>query len=382
MIAVEQVDLRNKGQVRRFVELPYRLYAGCRQWCPPLRADVRLTLDPRRHPFYDHSEAAFLLAVEGGRDVGRVAVLEHRLYNAAHGVRQAQFYHFECEDNPAAARALLAWAGEWAAARGLTALHGPKGFGVLDGYGVLIDGFEHRQMMSLTHYNPPYYAALLEGAGFRGELDLVSAYLEAASLPPWLQEVAAFACNQGGLRVRSFGSRRELFAAAPPIFDLYQRVLAQNWEQYPLPPREVEFVFANLKPILDPRLVKVLEHEGEMVGLLLVFPDLTPALQRAGGRLTPWSIADLLLSVRRRPPQLAIGVLGVLPQYRLLGGNALLFAELLKTAAALGVRRAELLQVLDTAQEMRRDLAALGVTADKTHRIFRKELAGEILPES
>ena len=40
MVAIEKVDTDNKSQVKRFVELPYRLYKDCPQWVPPLYIDA------------------------------------------------------------------------------------------------------------------------------------------------------------------------------------------------------------------------------------------------------------------------------------------------------------------------------------------------------
>jgi GNAT superfamily N-acetyltransferase len=308
--------------------------------------------------------------------VGRIALLEHRLFNAHHGVKQAHFYLFEAEHKPQVAEALFSHAEAWARGRGLNALLGPKGFSVLDGFGVLIDGFEHRQMMSLTNYNYPYYAELLEGFGFRTYVDLISCYLDAATFQPpaWLDQLAAWAQTEHGLYVHEFPRMHALVQAAPDLFGVYNHALAQNWEYYPFPAQEIAFATEQLQLIAQPRLMKMLKHGHETVGVFVAFPDLTPALQRARGRLNPLSLIDLLLAVRRRPSTIAIGVLGVLPAYRLCGGNALLFAQLLKTATELGVQRAELLQIPETALEMRRDLASLGIKPAKTHRVYVKQV--------
>jgi hypothetical protein len=117
MITVQKIDTQSKTQVRRFVDIPFRLYAGHPQWVPPLLIDVRTMLNRQKHPFYEHSAADFFVAVRDGRDVGRVAALENTRFNATHGTRQAQFYLFECEDDPDAAAALFDRVFEWARGR-------------------------------------------------------------------------------------------------------------------------------------------------------------------------------------------------------------------------------------------------------------------------
>jgi hypothetical protein len=127
MITVEQVDTINKAQVQRFIKIPYRLYANCPQWVPPLMMDVEAQLNRQKHPYYEHSHADFFIAVRNGQDVGRIAALENTRFNAYHGTHQAQFYLFECEDDPEASKALFERVFEWSHAKGLDHVVGPKG---------------------------------------------------------------------------------------------------------------------------------------------------------------------------------------------------------------------------------------------------------------
>jgi len=50
---------------------------------------------------------------------------------------------------------------------------GPKGLGPLDGFGLLVDGFDTRQMMTMMNYNQPHLPRLVEGLGFTKEVDFV-----------------------------------------------------------------------------------------------------------------------------------------------------------------------------------------------------------------
>ncbi len=157
MLKVSHIDLGDKRRVRRFVDLPYRLYAGHAQWVPPVRADVEMMLNRTKHPYYEHSAADFFVAESDGEVVGRIAALENRSFNTCHDTNKANFYLFEVIEELAVAEALVERVVTWAKQRGLGQLVGPKGFGVLDGYGILVDGYEHRQMMTMMNYNYPYY---------------------------------------------------------------------------------------------------------------------------------------------------------------------------------------------------------------------------------
>jgi hypothetical protein len=193
MLTIEPVDTRSRREVRRFIELPYRLHSADPNWVPPLRSEARLALDRDAHPFYEHSDASFFVALRRGEIVARVGVMEHRPYNRAHATRYASFTLFESEDDPDAAAALFEAAFAWARARGLEGIVGPRGLGALDGYGVLVEGFDRRQLMTMTNYDPRWYPPLLERLGFVKEVDFVSYELDRETfvMPDVMRRAAA-----------------------------------------------------------------------------------------------------------------------------------------------------------------------------------------------
>jgi GNAT superfamily N-acetyltransferase len=375
MLTIEQIDPADKAQVRRFVSLPYRLYADNKQWVPPLFLDAEMQLNKRKHPYYEHSDAEFFIAVRDGRIVGRIAALENRRFNEYHHTRQAQFYLFECEDDQEAAAALFNRAFEWARPRGLDRIVGPKGFGVLDGYGLLVEGYEHRQLMTMMNYNFPYYPRLVENAGFEKEVDFVSCHLDATSfrLPERVHRIAERVQKRGTLSVQRFSTKADLKAWAARIGAAYNRAFVNNWEYYPLTEREIAFLLENLLTVADPRLIKVITHDEEAVGFLFAFPDLSAALQRAKGRLLPFGIFDLLLEMRKTT-WIAFNGAGILPAHQGMGGNALLYSEMEKTLRDYHFDNADLTQVAETAVQMRNDLENLGGKAYKNHRVYQRKL--------
>ncbi len=372
-IVVDRIDLGSRDDVRRFVDLPYRLYRGVPQWVPPLRRDALMALDPSRHPFYEHAESAFFIARDG-RDRGRLTVFEHPPYNEAHGVRQAWFALFECEDDADAAEALFGRAFEWAKARGLNRIVGPRGLGALDGYGILIDGFDRSQLMTMTNYNPAYYRRLIERLGFVKEIDFVTFVLDrdAFVMPEAVRKAADRASRH--LRIVRYPSRRALVKAARRIGDTYNRTFVNNWEYYPLTQREVDFLIEQAEPLADHRLMTfIADGDESIVGFLLAFPDVSDALRKMNGRLTPWGIVRLLMA-RGRTVSVALNGAGILPQYQGRGGNALLYVQIERAIRESRAREAELPQVAETATRMRNDLARLGARPLKTHRVYTRPL--------
>ncbi len=373
MLTIEKVDTNNKSQVNRFVRIPYQFYVNNPYWVPPLLMDAKLQLDRVKHPYYEHSDADFWIAVRDGKDVGRIAALENKPFNEYHHTRKGSFYLFECEDNQETANALFAVVFEWMLARGLDTVLGPKGFGVLDGYGLLVEGYDKRQIMTMMNYNPPYYVKMVEALGFEKEVDFVSCYIKRDDfiLPERIYRIVERVERMGKLRVVNFENKGELRAWADRIGKAYNQAFVNNWEYYPLSAREIKFILDNIMLVADPKLIKVIAHGDEVVGFLLGFPDLSAALQRAKGHLFPFGLIDLLLEPKRTD-WIALNGAGILPEFQGRGGNALLYVEILKNMKEGQFLHADLTQVAETAVQMRSDLVNVGGKMYKNHRVFRK----------
>jgi hypothetical protein len=379
MLTILKIDTQDKALVRQFVRLPYQLYSNGSsphpRWVPPLFVDSEMYLNRSKHPYYEHSDADFFIARRGERPVGRIAVLENRRFNQYQAKNQAWFYFFDCEEDQEVASTLFDCASQWARQRNLTILVGPKGFGPLDGYGLLVEGFEHRQMMTMMNYNHPYYPSLIENLGFEKEVDFVSCYLNSQSfrLPERVHAIAGRVLKRGSLEVKRFKNKRELKSWVKRIGKAYNQAFEHNWEYYPLSDREIDFVVQTILLVADPRLIKIITNEQQVVGFLFAFPDVSAALQRARGRLLPFGIIDLLLEMRRTK-WVALNGAGILPEYQGRGGNALLYSEMEKTILEYQFEHADLTQVAETAVQMRRDLENLGGIPYKNHRVYRKEI--------
>jgi hypothetical protein len=377
MLTVEKVDTNNKIQVKRFVELSYRLYKDCPQWVPPLYMDAYMYLNRRKHPFHEHSDVDFFLAVRDGRDVGRITAIENKPFNQYHQTEKADFFHFDCENDPEAAACLFNTAFDWARARGLNTVVGPKGMGPLDGYGMLVFGFEHQQTMSMLNYNYDYYPQLIEAQGFEKEVDFVSCYLPADKfhVPERIDRITQRVMQRGGLKVKQFRNKKELVSwGASRIGKAYNDAFVNNWEYYPFTQREIDFVISNIMTVADHRLIKLIVHGDDVVGFLFAFHDVSAALRRARGRLFPFGLLDILRELKRTNT-VAVNGMGILPQYHGHGGNAMLYSEMGHTLLNFSqFSHVEMTQVAETAEQMRADLKNLNGVEYKNYRVYRKKI--------
>jgi hypothetical protein len=374
MLDIEKIDTENKVQVKRFVDLSYRLYKDCPQWVPPLFIDSNLPLNRKKHPFFEHSEADFFVAVRDGEVVGRICAANNKLFNEYHKTKKAHFYGFEAVNDLEVARALFDAVSNWAKERGLDTVIGPKGLSPFDGYGILVEGFEHRQMMTMTNYNFSYYPNLIEALGFEKEVDFVSCYLPADSfkIPERVERIAKRVIDRGDLWVKKFRNKRELIQWAPRIGYAYNKAFIHNWEYYPFTEGDVKYAVDNVFLVADHRLIKLILYKEEIVGFLFAFPDVSRALQRAKGRLFPFGILDLLLEMKRTKTISGNGM-GILPEFQGKGGNALLYYEMGKTVLGFNqFEHVEMTQVAETTRQMRADLKNLNGVEYKNHRVYCK----------
>jgi GNAT superfamily N-acetyltransferase len=375
MLRVDKIDTNDKTLVKRFVRIPFRLYEKHPQWVPPLLSEAKAQLNRSKHPFYEHSDADFFIATKDGRDVGRIAALENKRFNQYHKTKQAQFYLFDSEDDQEVANALFERVVDWAKGRGLDRLVGPKGFGALDGYGIQVEGYEHRQIMSMMNYNYPYYVRLVENLGFTKEVDFVSCYMgkETFHLPERVYKIVERVKSRNNLDVHYFKTKSDLRSWANKIGRLYNDSFVNNWEYYPLTDREIKYILDNILTIADPRLIKIITHNDDAIGFLFGFADISAAFQRIKGHLFPFGLLDLLLEIKRTK-WVSLNGAGVLPEYQGMGGNALLYVEMEKTLHDFQFEHADLTQVAETAVQMRHDLENVGGKAYKNHRVYQKSI--------
>jgi hypothetical protein len=244
---------------------------------------------------------------------------------------------------------------------------------LFDGYGIQVEGFEQRQMMTMMNYNFPYYPRMMENMGFEKEVDFISCYLpkDRFRIPDKMREVARRVEERGKFRVLHFRNKSELVRQSKKIGEAYNKSFVQNWEYWPMTEREIQFTVDAVLMVAVPSLIKLIAYNDDIVGFFFGFPDISRALQRHNGQLNPISIADFLLELKRTD-MIAMNGAGVLPEYQGRGGNALMYYEMEKTLLDSRYRHGELTQVAESAVQMRKDLIIAGGQPYKNHRVFRR----------
>ncbi len=377
MVEIRLVDTENKKQVNEFVQFPFDLYKGDKYWVPPFRGDIAMEMNKKKHPFYEHSEADFFTAWQDGKMVGRIAALNNRRYNDYHHETNASIFLFDSIDNQEVANALFGRAADWAHERKLNGLIGPKGFSVFDGYGMLAEGFDQRQMVNFCAYNYPYYVKLYETFGFKqiNQYTSMTFTVSEFHLPEKVRKVAEIAQKRGTLKVFSYKSRKEIVKHGLDIAHMYATSFENNWEFYPMTDREFDFFVKNTISLIDPKLVKFIANQkDELVGILVNIPDISAAMQRHNGRITPALLIDILHETKVTT-NAALNGLGILDQYHGQGGNALLYCAMEDVFKANPqYKTCEAVQMADSAKEVQLEMKTLGLKPNKVHRVYKADI--------
>ncbi|NLG50764.1 MAG: hypothetical protein GX552_11695 [Chloroflexi bacterium] len=375
---VRKIDLNKREDVEQFIQFPYDLYRGCPQWVPPLKSDERLMLNPNKYHFYRHSVADFFVVESGGakgETLGRIAAIDNRRANEHNNSHMAQFYFFEAIDDAQVAGALFDAVLDWATSRGLNRLVGPQGLLRADGLGLLVEGFEYTPAPGIP-YNYAYYDALMTGVGLVKERDYVSAYLSGGYRPP--ERVFALAekvKKRSGFWIQTFRSKRELRALVPGIKRIYNESFSDVPGCYPIDDGEVAILADRFLSIADPRLIKLVMKGDEVAGFLFAFPDITPGLQKAQGRLWPTGWYHLLRAFKQTNG-ISVNGMGLLPQYQGVGAPAILYAEMFNTIQDMHFHfeHVDLAQIEEYNTKSLAEIRGMGGKLYKRHRIYQRDI--------
>jgi hypothetical protein len=231
--AMSEVVIRpvaSRGDLRAFVELPYRLYTNEANWVPPLRFERRQFLDRGKNPYFEHATAEYFLAERGGRAVGA----DHRPGRPAvpggAGLPRGALRLLRVRARPEAAAALLDAARRWLTAHGCDAMVGPQDFTMNDECGVLVEGHERPPIIG-TGWHHRHYPELLEGGGLSKAMDLYmwELHIEGREKGPAGHLGARRQAPAGARHPIRHASKRNLKEEMRRFIDIYNVSWERNW---------------------------------------------------------------------------------------------------------------------------------------------------------
>lgn len=358
-------------ELKDFIELPWRIYSEHPNWIPPLKADIRRLLDPRKHPFWEFSERILYLARRDSETVGRIVGIVDDNYNQCHNEKMAIWGFFECTDDPEAARGLFSVVEQWALQKGMTFLRGPLNPSMNYETGLLIEGFDYPPAVGMT-YNPPYYMKLIESNGYTKEKDLLAFLIEGEyQLPEWMERLAERTAKKKGVSIRHVDPKK-MDAEFDLIRDIYNDSWSGNWGFVPLTNNEMRDIQKSVKPFADPGLVFFIYYYDEPAAVCVIFPDVNPLLKCLNGRISPFGLLKVLIHWRKIRG-LRLLMFGIKEKYRQLGLPMLAFSHIYKIAREQKkYQNLEMGWTLEDNESINSLIEETGAIRYKKYRIFRK----------
>jgi hypothetical protein len=370
-IAIQPVETRSQQQ--RFIRLPWRIYADDPCWMPPVIMSQQELLGFRKHPFYERSKSRSFLATRGGRDVGRITAIVNAGHIDRYKEQRGFFGFFECDEDTAASRALFQAAGDWLHAQGMTCIRGPANPTLNYECGLLIEGFDTPPFFMMTH-NRPWYAQLVEDAGFGKIEDMFAFWGETSmlgGLDPKLVTMVEGVKERFGVTIRPLDRRR--FADEVRTFlHIYNESLGGTWGFVPLTSGEIDHMAASLKYLIEPELTLVAEVDGKPVGAVFCLLDYNPRIKAIDGRLFPFGFLRLLWNKKAIKRLRAIST-NVIPEYQAWGIGLVLMNGLYERFMNWGLREVEFSWVLESNYLSRRTLERGGALVTKKYRMYQDD---------
>ena len=373
MVDLQVRPVETQAEQKRFIRLPWRTYANDPCWMPPLVMAQEELLGFQPHPFYEKSRSQSFLASRGGTDVGRITAIVNAGHIERYREQRGFFGFFECDDDPAAARALFGAARDWLHAQGMTCIRGPANPSLNYECGLLIEGFDTPPFFMMTH-NRPYYAGLVEDNGFHKVEDLFAFFGHMSMLESIDQKLGVMVegvKERFGVTVRPLDRRR--FAEEVRMFlNIYNSSLTGTWGFVPLTAGEVDHMAASLKHLIVPELALVAEVEGKPIGTVFCLLDYNPRIKAINGRLFPFGFLKLLWNKRGIKRMRAIST-NVIPEYQAWGVGLVLHAALVPRLYEWGMDEVEFSWVLESNHLSRRTLERGGALVTKKYRLYQDD---------
>ena len=375
---VEIKEVTTKADLGLFVQFYYDLYRGNDCAVPFLYSEEMATLRSDKNPSFECCESKYFLAYKDGKIAGRVAAIINRRANERWNCHQVRFGWFDFIDDIDVSTALLKAVEDWGIEKGMNEIAGPLGFIDTDREGMLVEGFDQLSTMYIN-YNYPYYPQHMERMeGFRKDNDYLEMKVKVPEVvPEKFAKLTEMVKKRYGLRVHKF-TRRELIEQnyGRRVFQLLNATYKDLYGFSQLSETQVDKLVNDYIKIADLNLVTAIMDGDKMVGFGITFPSFSRALQKTrDGRFLPFGWWHLLKILKwHKTPIVDLLLIGVLPEYRAKGANALIFDDLIRQFQAYGFEWAETGPQMETNEGVLSHWQYLESINHRRHRCYRKTL--------
>jgi GNAT superfamily N-acetyltransferase len=368
------VPVSSSKELAAFIDFPHDLYKDDLNYVPESFIAQRDLLT--KHPFHKHNQLQAFLAYDGDKLTGRIAAILNNAHNEYNHVNDGFWGFFDCINNQETANLLFNTAAKWLKEKGVDQKFiGPTNFSTNEACGLLIEGFDSAPFLMQT-YNAPYYAQLVEKAGFKKDIDLIAWHWEGGNYDDKsvkLLDALQERLKRSNIIIRKV-NLKNFKQETEKLREVYNSAWDKNTGFVPLTDEEFDYLAKDLKLILDPDFALVAEQDGKIVAFGIALPnynDIFRTIKR--GRLLPTGIFKLLFG-KSRITGIRIYALGVVEGYRKMGIEACLYGTIIKEYKRKGYKHAEAGWTLENNTMINNAILAIKGDPYKKYRIYGKEI--------
>ena len=380
MSLIEIKKVESKKDLKTFIDFHYDLYEGNEYDVPNLFSDEMNTLSKDKNAAFEFCEAEYYLAYKDGKLAGRVAAIINHKANNKWGKKSVRFGWIDFIDDREVSKALLDAVEKYGKEKGMEDMVGPLGFTDMDPEGMLTWGFEQLGTMP-TIYNYPYYPEHIEALeGFEVDNKYVEFKIMVPdTIPEKYAKIAMMIEKRYNLHVRKL-TKKEVFQGGmgQKIFDLINDTYKDLYGYSELSQKQIDQLIKSYLGFLDFNLITCIEDwtdgEHKLIGVGITMPSLAHALRKCRrGRLLPFGWFHVLRAIKMHKTNIVdLLLIGILPEYRAKGANALLFADLIPWYQKYGIEWGETQVELETNAGVQGQWGALTPVMHKRRKCYKK----------
>ena len=381
MSLIEIRKVETKKDLKTFIEFHYDLYKGNQYDVPSLFADDVNTLSKDKNAAFEFCEAEYFLAYREEKLVGRIAAIINHKANKRWDRKTVRFGWVDFVDDLDVSEALFKAVEEYGRSKGMTEVVGPLGFTDFDPEGMLIEGFDQLGTFA-TIYNYPYYSKHMEQLeGWVKDNDYVEfKLLVPKTVPEKYVKIAQMVEKRYNLHVHIL-TKHEIWKEGygRKIFQLINETFKDLYGYSELSDKQIDQYIKMYLPFADLNLIPVIEDwnaDRKLVGVGITLPSLSKAVQKCHrGRMLPFGWWHLFRALKFHKTKIVdMEMIGVLPEYRQKGANALMFAHLIPIYQKYGFEWGESQVEMETNEKVQSQWQYLETIQHKRRRCYKKEI--------
>lgn len=382
MSSIEIKKVESRYDLKKFIEFHYDLYEGNPYDVPNLYTDDVNTLRKDKNAAFEFCEAEYYMAFKDGKMVGRVAAIINHRANEKWQQKRVRFGWIDFIDDMEVSAALLKAVEDYGRDKGMTEMVGPLGFTDLDPEGMLTWGFDQLGTMP-TIYNYEYYPKHMETlGGFEVDNKYVEYKLYVPdTVPEKYAKIAQMIQKRYNLHIKKL-TRADIFKKGygQKIFRLINETYKDLYGFSELTEKQINQYVEMYLPLADLNLITLVEDwnaDKKLVGVGITIPSLSKALQKCKrGRMLPMGWWHLLRAIKYHKTNIVdLLLMGVLPEYRNKGTNALMFADLIPRYQEYGFEWGESQVEMETNEGVQSQWDALNPVMHKRRKCYVKKIS-------